>query len=268
MAKKRMKTDEANEWFKWSIRGQTQYNEVLAAPAHSREYKLCPHIGRQTADGKLTSIMEVRRLEFGIGGLTDANVSTAGTVVALLSRGPHPPPLTGPAAATEATLYYGSHPQVYESMHIVHYTYQFTDPFRVDYCEGGNTGLLIWNPNIWTHLTSWKGVETPTLFVNWYFRLYARIRMVSSEEYARNQLAFATVQHPHTEDKPEAEHVDDEMQQHSWPRAAAEYAYQQAGQYVTEAAGTLVSGAVGAGVAALRRSTRIPVEPYHLSLFE
>lgn len=230
--KKRLKTDEAEEWFWWSIEGRGP--KYVANYGIYSSYKLCPHVGRQSTDGKLTSILEVRRLHFIGGGYDTTAITAIGELEYLLSRSPVVPT----RQRDEVPIEYMDHPDVYQGIRVTLYEPAET-PHLYDYCVGGHTGLLIWNPNIWSHMCTWN-TYTFGKYPTWMFRMWCRIRMVSSEVYASNQLGHATTRTRHIEDKPEAEHIQDTMAEVSWPRAAAEFAYQTAGDYVTEAASSVL----------------------------
>ena len=236
-----MKTDEATEWFNWSIYAGTDDVYVREIPERLTVYKLFEQVGRQTTDGKLTSIVEVRRLEFRMGGFDTADITALKALVYLLSRSPGIPRQRGAPGQTFGTTAVGFHPQVYESIHFDGIEgYNHSVSRKIDYCEGGHTGLLIWNPNVYTHQTC-AADHTLTYHSDWIFNLWCRIRMVPTEVYAQNQLAHATGQSTHTEDKTEEEHISDLMQTGKHARAAAVGMYEAAGQYVTEAAGSFIS---------------------------
>lgn len=205
----KMGKEEAEEWFHWNIEGFVGLSPPEYA-AFSTHHKICPHIGKRTADGRLTSILEVRRIVFRqaeVGQLT-----TGLAMMWTLSRSPElgRPLLNDPATNPFVTL--ATHPSVYEShlMSVSNVTNDIGSQKVHDYMEAGNTGLLIWNPNVYTHLTV-RATTTETTKITWSWDLLCRVRMVDTEVYAMNNFNHHTVNERHNEDKPEEEHQADDL---------------------------------------------------------
>ncbi len=240
-----MSEAEAKEWFWWSITGRKTSLVIPAWPAHSTVHKICPHIGNQTTDGSLTSILEVRQTTLVTHGIAHASRGTAKAILWALTRSPVLTAGFG-AAATDWVPFgsIGAHPNTYVYSIDTAEDAATHDPVhRIDHMHDGLTGLLIWNKNVYSHISPWAGFTGDALYgvIAWVFNLHCRVRMVPTESYALNQLGHPTVQDPHTDDRPEEEHIP-EPNPPRFGDVARALAYKAAGDFVTHAYDGVLEG--------------------------